>query len=76
MKIIGVDNLAELEKLAAQGFITLHSHTGKMVEWYGQKIRAWYIDEAAKMVFSYDGRDYIVKHLDGCFFPYVFRRSI
>jgi len=69
MQKLLVTNLNTLQKLEKSGNITLHPHTGKDVYWYGQKVKAWYIDDYVNCSFG----NYVVEYRDGCFNPFVFK---
>jgi len=67
-----VNNLSVLKSLEKAGHITLHAQTGKTVTWYGQKTKAWYIDEYKSREFTHRGRKFLVEYRSGSFCPYVY----
>jgi len=60
-----------LNKMAKEGLIKLHEHTGKMVEWYYGNVKAWYVDDVYSPIFEFQGEKYGREYFIGCFFPYV-----
>lgn len=61
-----------LNSMEKAGLITLHIHTGKMVEGCFGPAKAWYIEDTVKPRFEFEGSQYEVMYLSGSFFPYVF----
>lgn len=71
-----VAKLAVLRAMARAGLIKLHPHTGRKVRhWSGQTVTAHYVDDTCPGVgrrFEFQGRQYQLKYLEGCFFPFIF----
>lgn len=67
-----VKEMHTLHKLAKAKLIELHAQTGKKVgSAVGGQVYAWYIDEYTSPVWEFEGVDYRIKWMDGCFCPFV-----
>ena len=69
-----IKDLRLLKRMQKNGHITLHPQTGKTVTWYGQKSKAWYVDDATSYVFDFEGQRYELKYFDGCFYPFIVKK--
>lgn len=71
-----ITNPRTLRAMARQGFITWSSGVDR--HWTGLKVKRYWVGEGPKLVpwyanFTYRGRDYRLRYVDGCFHPFVFR---
>lgn len=67
---MAVTDMRKLKAMAKEGHIELHEHTGKEVEWHGQKGKAHYVQEG-KPHFKYKDKEYSTEYKSGSFYPYV-----
>ena len=70
-----IRNLNTLKALKNANLIKFCEQTGtKICGLYSSKLfTCYYIDDAiGSSRFTFNGKNYIVKYVDGCFFPYVF----
>ena len=68
-----VRNMRMLRALQKAKLIVLHEQTGETVSWYGQKGKAWYIDDCVgSSSFEFNDYKFTVEYRSGSFFPYVY----
>jgi len=68
-----VNNLSVLKRMQKAGIITFHKDTGKKLKgFFGGSHTCYYIETAPALHFSFEGKMYMSKYVDGCFFPFIF----
>ena len=67
-----VNNLNTLKAMEKKGFIKFCDQTGeKITTLYSNKTMVCYYIDEGDSSFTYKGKKYGVKYLDGCFYPFV-----
>lgn len=74
-----VRHYSTLRAMARQGFIEWSPQLER--HWTGYTVRRYWVRPGAKLnnwydTFTYRGKDYRLRYVDGCFHPFVFRADV